>query len=76
MRIDTHVDLDSAWDCCTLLGKIFFFPLLVVAFVIIFITSVYVTAIVEFGHWAGFLVFDDEPKEDEETDSSDSEMDT
>lgn len=75
MRIETHVDLDSAWDCATVLGKMFFVPLIGIAFIVVLIISLYTAAVTEFGAWAGFFVFDDEPEENEETDRSDSEMD-
>lgn len=76
MRIETHVDLDSAWKCATTLGKIFFVPLIGIAFAAVFVISIYTAAVAEFGEWAGFFVFDNESEENEETDRGDSEMDT
>lgn len=63
MRIDTCVDLTSAWKCATVLGKILFVPLIAVAFAVVCIASMYTTLVVEFGCWAGFLIVD-ESKED------------
>jgi hypothetical protein len=74
MRIETHVDLHSAWNCATVLGKIFFVPLIAVAFIAVLIISIYTSVVAEFGSWAGFFIFDDESEEDETTDRSDSEM--
>lgn len=76
MRIETHVDLDSAWDCATVLGKIFFVPLIAIAFLAVLIISLYTSAVAAFGSWAGFFVFDDEPEKNEKTDRGDSEMES
>lgn len=74
MRIQTHCDLESGWAACTILGKIFIFPLIFVGWLGVFISSIWLAGVTEFGQWGGFLRFD-ESEENEETDSGSSEMD-
>jgi hypothetical protein len=57
MRIDTFFDLRSSWEACTVLGKIFFFWLLVIGFVGLVISSVFLTGLISIGEKVGFLQF-------------------
>lgn len=68
MRIDTHFDLRVAWLSSTILGKIFYFWLMLIGWVVLFLTTVYITSVTEFGAWSGFLRFNDESKENKEAD--------
>lgn len=68
MKIATVCDLRAAWDTCTILGKIFFFWLMLIGWIGLFIVSFYLTGVVELGTWAGFFNFEDEPEENKETD--------
>lgn len=60
MRIETFCDLEVAWDSCSLLGKIFFFWLIVIGWCMIFISSIWLNAVVGIGQWGGLIEIQEE----------------
>jgi hypothetical protein len=62
MRIDTFFDLFSAWRALTILGRIFYSWVLILGWIILLATSIYLNCAINFGQWSGFLRFN-EPEE-------------
>lgn len=59
MRIETFCDLYATWQACTRLGKIFYFWLMVVGFIALAISSIFINGVLEVGRRIGFIVFDE-----------------